>query len=194
MFTGIIEELGQVREISLRGKVTVLSINASLITQDTKIGDSISVNGVCLTAVLVTPDRVKFEAISETLKNTNLDQLRIGDKVNLERSLKVGERISGHFVSGHVDCTGIIRKRGYRNANLGFDIAVSLDYIRYCLPKGSIAIDGISLTIAQVRSGMVTVYIIPHTEKQTTLGARKVSDKVNLEFDILAKGNVKTQR
>lgn len=187
MFSGIIEELGKVKRISRKGNITLLEINADLTLTDTKIGDSISVNGACLTVVEVKKDYFTFEAMPETLKITNLGALKIGEKVNLERSLKAGDRISGHFVLGHVDCLGIIRKKGYVSGNLAFEIAIPPEFIKYCLHKGSISVDGISLTIADKKSNAFSVYIIPHTLKNTTLGFKGPSSKVNIEFDILAK-------
>ncbi len=187
MFTGIIEELGEVKNISKLGNIVQLQIKASKVLGDIKIGDSISVNGACLTVIKKDTPSLTFEAMPETLKLTNLGALRVTDKVNLERSLKIGDRLSGHFVSGHVDCTGIIRKKSYINNNLCFEIAVPTEFIKYCIPRGSIAVDGISLTLVNTRANTFTVYIIPHTLKNTTLGFKGPSDKVNIEFDILAK-------
>jgi riboflavin synthase len=123
----------------------------------------------------------------QTLKNTNLGLLKIGQAVNLERSLKVGDRISGHFVSGHIDCLGLVHRKTLRNGSVEFKISVPPAFIRYCLPKGSVSIDGISLTLALIRANIFTVCIIPHTLKNTTLGFSSPSDKLNVEFDILAK-------
>ncbi len=187
MFSGIIEELGQVKKISRRGKVTLLEVKAAKVLEDPEIGESISVNGACLTVVDKTAGSVSFEVMPETLEVTNLGSLRIADRVNLERALKAGDRISGHFVSGHVDCAGIIRKKTYVHENLAFEIAFPPEFTKYLLPKGSVAVDGISLTIMDRRPGSFSVYIIPHTLKNTTLGFKGPSDKVNVEFDILAK-------
>jgi riboflavin synthase len=187
MFTGIIEELGRVREISKRGNASFLSVESVMVWQDSRIGDSIAVNGVCLTVVKIDKGRLSFEAMPQTMKNTNLSGLRINETVNLERSLKVGERLSGHFVLGHVDCTGLIRRKSYVENNLCFEIALPAAQTGYILPKGSIAIDGISLTVVSKRSNLVSVYVIPHTLKNTTLNVKGPSDKVNIEFDILAK-------
>lgn len=187
MFSGIIEELGAVKRISRKGNITLIEINAEKTLADTKIGDSIAVNGACLTAVEIKKDAFSFEAMPETSKITNLGALKIGERVNLERSLKLGDRISGHFVLGHVDCLGIIRKKGYSGGNLAFEIVIPPEFIKYCLSKGSIAVDGISLTIAAQRANTFSVYIIPHTLKNTTLGFKGPSAKVNIEFDILAK-------
>lgn len=187
MFSGIIEELGEVKDISKRENITRFKIRAKKVLEDAKIGDSICVNGACLTVIEKEGDTLSFEAMPETFKITNLGLLRISAKVNLERSLKIGDRLSGHFVTGHVDCVGIIRKKKYIGGNLCFEIAVSGDYLKYILPKGSVAVDGISLTVVEKRSNTLSVYIIPHTLKNTTLGFKGPSDKVNIEFDILAK-------
>ena len=187
MFTGIVEELGKVKNITQRQGVRLLEINAKQTLAGTQIGDSISVNGVCLTVVAVTPDAYSFEVMQQTLKNTNLGSLQIGGRVNLERSLKVSDRVSGHFVYGHIDCLGIVRRKTLRNGVFEFEIAVAQDFMRYCLPKGSLALDGISLTLGQIKGNLFTVYIIPHTLKNTTLGFSSPSDKLNVEFDMLAK-------
>jgi len=187
MFTGIIEELGRVKKITFAAGVTLLEISAKEVLVDAKIGDSIAVNGVCLTIVSIKGNSVSFEVIDITRKNTNLGLLKIGQAVNLERSLKVGDRVSGHFVSGHIDCLGLIRRKALRNGSVEFEIAVSPDFIRYCLPMGSVSIDGISLTLGLIRANIFTVCIIPHTLKNTTLNFKGPSDKLNVEFDILAK-------
>jgi len=187
MFSGIIEELGELKKISQRGHVTLLEIRAKNILDDIKIGDSISVNGICLTVIKKESDMLGFEIMPQTLRVTNLGHLRIKDKVNLERALKVGDRLSGHFVTGHIDCIGIIREKKYINDNLCFKITVPVEFMRYILPQGSIAIDGISLTIVGKKSNTLSVYVIPHTFKNTTLGLKGSSDQVNIELDILAK-------
>ena len=175
--------------VSKQGSNGLLEIKVNKVLEDTKIGDSVSVNGACLTAINKVRDFLSFEVMPETLSVTNLGSLKVSDKVNLERSLKLGDRLSGHFVTGHVDCIGIIRKKNYINNNLCFEIAIPVEFIHYILPKGSIAVDGISLTIVDKRSNTFTVYIIPHTLKNTTLGFKGPSDKVNIEFDILAKSS-----
>jgi riboflavin synthase len=187
MFSGIIEELGLVRNVSKRGNLTLLEVQAQKVLEDTKTGDSISINGACLTVVKKERDSLSFEAMPETLKVTNLWGLRLFDKVNLERSLKIGDRLSGHFVTGHIDCMGIIRRKKYTGGNLCFEITVADKFLKYILPKGSVALDGISLTIVDKKSNSFSVYIIPHTLKNTTLGFKGPSDRVNIEFDILAK-------
>jgi len=187
MFSGIVEESGVVKNIFKRGNSTLLEVKAEKVTEDAKIGDSIAVNGVCLTVVKNEQGCLSFEVIPETIKVSNLGTLKGSDKVNLERSLKMTDRLSGHFVTGHIDCVGIIRKKNYVKNNLGFEIAIPNEFIPYCLTKGSIAVDGISLTIQDKKANTFTVYIIPHTLKNTTLGFKGPSDKVNIEFDILAK-------
>ena len=187
MFTGIIEELGEIKSMVRKGNITLISVKASVVLEGAKLGDSISVNGACLTVVKKEGYVLSFEAMPETLKKTNLGLLRALGKVNLERSLKVGDRLSGHFVTGHIDCIGVIRRKNYRSGNLSFEIALPAQLMKNVLLKGSIAVDGISLTVADKRPGIFSVYIIPLTLKNTTLGFKGPSDKVNIELDILAK-------
>jgi len=187
MFTGIIEELGEVKKISRLKNAVLLEIKAAHILEDSKIGDSISVNGACLTLIKKETGSLAFEAIPETLKVSNIGLLKVTEKVNLERSLKIGDRLSGHFVTGHIDCMGVIRKKNYLSNNLSFEVNVPAGFLKYVLPKGSIAVDGISLTVVDKKSDSFSVYIITHTLSNTTLGFKGPSDKVNIEFDILAK-------
>ncbi|MFH1201324.1 MAG: riboflavin synthase [Candidatus Omnitrophota bacterium] len=187
MFTGIIEELGQVKRISRQGNNTLLEISAAKAAQDSKIGDSVAVNGACLTVIKNGNSTLTFEVMPQTMKVTNLGFLRVQDKVDLERSLKVGDRLSGHFVLGHIDCMGIIQKKHFVAGNLCFEIAVPIEFMKLILPKGSVSIDGISLTVVDKRSNTFSVYIITHTLENTTLGFKGPSGKVNIEFDILAK-------
>ena len=187
MFTGIVEELGRVKDLSRQGRTVLLTVEAQKVIADARIGDSISVNGCCLTVVSKDETSLSFEMMAETSRVSDLGGLRISDKVNLERSLKAGDRISGHFVLGHVDCRGTIRRKSYSRDNLAFVIAVPASFLKYVLLKGSISVDGISLTIADKVSNTFSVYIIPHTLKNTTLGFKGPSDMVNIEFDILSK-------
>ena len=189
MFSGIIEELGELKSASKRGAITLLEIKADKILEDANIGDSISVNGACLTIIKNESGILNFEVMPQTFNVTNLMTLKINDKVNLERALRIGDRLSGHFVTGHIDSIGIIRQKKYINGNLCLQIAIPIKFMNYVLPRGSIAIDGISLTIVDKRADTFSVYIIPHTLKNTTLGFKGPSDKVNLEFDILVKRN-----
>jgi riboflavin synthase len=187
MFSGIVEELGTVRSLKRSASRMSVGIQARDTLADTRVGDSIAVNGVCLTVVSLAEQGFVFDVIPETFQRTNLGLLRVGEKVNLERSLKFGDRVSGHLVSGHVDCLGLIRAKLIRAGNLAFDIAIPRGLGRYCLPKGSISLDGISLTLAQIRADVISVYVIPHTLKNTTLGFKGPSCRLNVEFDILAK-------
>ena len=189
MFTGIVEELGRIKKITLKSGVVLLEISAQKTLQDTKIGESIAVNGVCLSVVSLNNNAVSFQVMGITWKTTNLGLLKIGQAVNLERSLKVGDRVSGHFVSGHIDCLGQVRRKSLRNGSIEFEISIPPASISYCLPKGSISLDGISLTLANVGASIIKVCIIPHTFKNTTLSFKRPSDKLNVEFDILAKKN-----
>ncbi len=187
MFSGIVEELGEVKTISRRGRVTLLEVKADGASQDIKAGDSICVNGACLTVIKKGSGAFSFEVMPQTLEITNLGALKIKDKVNLERALKIGDRLSGHFVTGHIDCTGTIRRKGYIRDNLYFEVAVPQKFMGNIIAKGSIAVDGVSLTVVTKRADTFTVYIIPHTLQQTTLKFRNPSDRVNIEFDILTK-------
>ena len=190
MFSGIVEELGRLVKIQRRSNLIYLEIKTDLVCQDIKIGDSISVNGVCLTVISLKDNTIGFQVMQETAKITNLGILKINDQLNLERSLKLGDRISGHLVQGHIDCLGIIRRKTFVNNNLCFEIAVPQSFIKYIVPKGSVAVDGISLTVVEKKANIFSVYIIPHTLKNTTLGFRRPSDKVNIEFDLLIKANL----
>ena len=189
MFSGIVEEMGRLKKASRRANITLLEIEADKVIPGTRIGDSILVDGACLTVVACGPGSLSFEVMPETMKTANFSSLRITGRVNLERSLKVGDRLSGHFVTGHIDCAGVIRSKGYTEGNLCFEIAIPAGFTRYILPKGSIAVNGVSLTLAGRKSNCFSVYIIPHTLKNTNLGQKEPSDKVNVEFDILAKGS-----
>lgn len=186
MFTGLVEELGLITDVRPAGSVVRFEIQAPLASQGTKVGDSISVSGVCLTVVKISGDRLSFEAVQPTVQATTLKSRRAGDKVNLERALRVGDRVGGHFVTGHVDCVGVVRSRKTEKGHWVISIGVPCAFLKYLVPKGSVAVDGISLTLAKVGGGF-SVNIIPYTAKATTLGFCRSSDKVNVEFDILAK-------
>ncbi|MFH1406913.1 MAG: riboflavin synthase [Candidatus Omnitrophota bacterium] len=178
MFTGIIEALGRVGSTG----ANKIALEAELFA-GAKKGDSISINGVCLTISELKDKAASFDVSGETKNRTNLGRLKIGEKANLERALKLGERLGGHFVSGHIDCTGKIS--AFDAAKMTIDIP--REFMKYAAEKGSIAVDGISLTLNNVKNHSFTVYIIPHTLKATTLGFKKPGDSVNIEFDILAK-------
>ena len=189
MFTGIIEELGIVKAVSRKGRLISLSIQADKVISDTKIGDSIAVNGVCLTVVKIEDKVLSFDLLEETARLTNLGKLKSNEKVNLERSLKIGDRLSGHFVTGHIDCPGAIREKTYVSGNLSFKITIPREFLKFIALKGSITVDGISLTVSDKRSNTFSVCIIPHTLKNTTLSFKGPSSEVNIETDILAKYN-----
>ncbi len=188
MFTGIIEDLGKIKRLEKKTSIWTLALESMKEPpSDLKIGDSVSVNGVCLTLVKKEKSNLFFEVMLSTFKKTNLGSLKIGDRVNLEYALKVGDRISGHFIYGHIDCVGIIKRKSYIEDNLCFEISFLKEVSKYIVEKGSISVDGISLTVDSVRSGVFTVYITPFTLKNTNLQFRRTGDKVNLECDYLAK-------
>jgi riboflavin synthase len=187
MFTGIVEELGSVKVLRREAGAARLTISASTVLDGTVLGDSICVNGVCLTVVGLGKSEFTADVAVETLKVTNLGDLKIGAKVNLERALQLSARIGGHLVSGHVDAVG--RIRGKREEGNGWRIFIDAPetVLRYVIKKGSIAIDGISLTVADVDKSGFSIAMIPHTAKLTTLGFKSVGDSVNLESDIIGK-------
>jgi len=187
MFTGIVEEMGAIasQEKTLAG--TRLTILASIVMGDLKIGDSVSVNGVCLTAVSMGERDFSVEVSPETLSVTTLGGMGAGTPVNLERAMKLNERIGGHLVAGHVDGVGVIRSRHQDGNTIFFAIEAPPEILRYCVAKGSITVDGISLTINEVTDHGFSVAIIPHTAKVTTLGLKQVNDLVNLESDLIGK-------
>ncbi len=187
MFTGIIEEMGRVKALRRDGGAARLTVSASTVLGGTAIGDSICVNGVCLTVVDLAKDGFSADVAVETLRVTNLGELKIGVNVNLERALQLSARIGGHLVSGHVDAVGRIREK--REEGNGWRIFIDAPdaVLRYVIRKGSIAIDGISLTVADVDKSGFSVAMIPHTAKLTTLGFKTGGDSVNLETDIIGK-------
>ena len=181
------EELGVIQGITNGPKSSKLNIKAKIVLKGLKLGDSIAVNGVCLTIVNFTPHFFEAQVMAETLYKTNLKNLKAGDQVNLERAMALGDRIGGHLVSGHVDGVGkIIEKKTHDIAQV-FKIQGPVEIIKYLVPKGSIAIDGISLTIVDVNEEEFTVSVIPHTRGLTTLGFKEVGEMVNLEIDMIAK-------
>jgi riboflavin synthase len=187
MFTGIIEELGLVRNVSLLPESGQLTIEGKKILNGTQIGDSIAVNGVCLTVIRQNEHEFTVDVMAETLKKTNLAELKRGSHVNLERALQLQTRLGGHLVSGHIDGVGRIRSITPHGIAQVFEIDTPPDLLSYILPKGSIAIDGISLTVVDVESDYFTVSLIPHTFGQTTLGFKGIGASVNLETDLIGK-------
>ncbi|MDD2233615.1 MAG: riboflavin synthase [Desulfitobacteriaceae bacterium] len=187
MFTGIIEELGVVTNIRLLPDSAELSIRAEKALEETKLGDSIAVNGVCLTVIRLDLREFTVDVMAETLAKTSLAQLKPGSKVNLERALQLSSRLGGHLVSGHVDSVGTIKRITVQGIASVYEIGLPPSLSSFVLPKGSIAIDGISLTVSQASNDSFSVSLIPHTFSHTTLGLKKVGDKVNLETDMIGK-------
>ena len=187
MFTGIIEEIGKISNIKRGARSAILSIQASKVLEDAHLGDSIAVNGVCLTVTTLNGDVFTADGMNETLSRSSLGSLRAGSPVNLERAMAAGGRFGGHIVSGHIDGTGRIASVTRDDNAVWFRIMADKKLLRYIVEKGSIAIDGISLTVAKTDSESFSVSIIPHTIGQTILGTRKVGDTVNLENDIIGK-------
>jgi len=187
MFTGIVEEMGRVKALRRDGGSARLTISASTVLGGTALGDSICVNGVCLTVVDLNGGEFSADVAVETLKVTNLGELKTGAAVNLERALQLSARIGGHLVSGHVDAVGRIREK--REEGNGWRIFIDAPeaVLRYVIRKGSIAVDGISLTVADVDKSGFSIAVIPHTAKLTTLGFKAAGDSVNLESDIIGK-------
>ncbi len=186
MFTGLIEELGTVKSLT-RGIVGTLVVVGPKIAESVKIGDSVAVNGSCLTVTSISGVNLAFEAVPETFSRTTLGDLAPGQMVNLESSLKAGEPIGGHFVQGHVDGVGTVVSSRSLGESRVIRINAPGDVLRYVVEKGSIAIDGISLTVASCDSMGFTLAVIPHTLDATTLHTKQAGDKVNLEADILGK-------
>ncbi len=187
MFTGIVEEMGAITSLEKTLAGTRLTILASAVMGDLKIGDSVSVNGTCLTVVTKGERNFVVEVSPETLSVTTLGQLTGGAPVNLERAMRLNERIGGHLVAGHVDGVGTIRSRHQEGNAICFTIEAPSDILRYCVTKGSITIDGVSLTINEVADHSFSIAIIPHTAKVTILGLKQVNDTVNLESDLIGK-------
>jgi riboflavin synthase len=191
MFTGIVEETGTVERIKPTAKSVELTVRARVCGRGLKIGDSLAVNGCCLTVVKVKSHgafkSVGVDLLKETWKRTNLQFARPGSQVNLERSLQVGARLGGHFVTGHIDGTGRITRWERAGTDHVLEISASPEVMRYVVFKGSITVDGISLTVAGVRRKSFLIWIIPHTYEVTALRERSVGDAVNLEADMLGK-------
>ena len=187
MFTGIIEGIGTIIEIRSEGQGKRFAFNAQFVLEQTKVGDSISVNGVCLTVVMIHDQRFQVDVSPETLARTTFGRANIGDRVNLERALRLSGRIDGHLVSGHVDGMGTITQKQNKGNAVIVGIGVPEYFSRYMIKKGSIAVDGISLTINNCNRRSFDVSIIPHTAKLTTLAIKKVGDGVNIETDMIGK-------
>ena len=186
MFTGLVEDLGKINSINKFDGYWNVEIITKL--DDIIIGDSISVNGVCLTVINLNKDIIGFDIVSESLEKSNLSNLKINEIVNLERCLKLSDRIGGHLVQGHVECIGeIVSKESLLDGEVIFEVSFDRDFLKYCIYKGSITLDGISLTIKDILKNSIKVSIIPHTLKNTTLGFKEVNSFLNVETDLIAK-------
>lgn len=187
MFTGLIEEIGEIVSIKKGAKSARITIKATKILEGTKIGDSINTNGVCLTVTEFNKDNFSVDVMAETMRCSNLGKLKPGSKVNLERALRASDRLGGHIVSGHIDGIGTIVDLYKEDNATWVSVETTADILKYIVHKGSITIDGISLTVAYVDENVLKVSIIPHTKDETTLLIKKIGDEVNLESDMLAK-------
>ena len=190
MFTGIIQGVGKIEKINQNTKnrsAFQMTVDLGKHAKGLKVGQSVALNGVCLSATKISKNKCDFEMIDETIKQTDLGNLAPGAKVNIERSLKVGDRMEGHFVLGHVDGVGIIQKieKKPKEVKVWFEVPKKL--VKFVVKKGSIAIDGISLTVVDVKKNNASVCLIPHTIKITNFQSKKVGDKINIETDILGK-------
>ena len=189
MFTGIVKGMAMVTSTSKsrRGAETIIRVRLGKLGRDLKKGDSVCINGACLTTTKLSKGEAEFEIVSETIRRTNLGQTRPGEMVNVERSLRIGDRLEVHFVLGHVDGIGIIEDIEKASSETTIWIKLDKELIKSVVPKGSLTVDGVSLTLADVKDNRVSVSLIPHTLKVTTLGMKHVGDNVNIETDILGK-------
>ena len=187
MFTGIVEEVGEIKNIRHGAKSAQLTICGSVVTSDSKVGDSIAVNGVCLTATSISGNTFTADVMAESMRRTSLGSLSVGSKVNLERAMAANGRFGGHIVSGHIDGTGVIKEFKREDNAVWVTVFADKKILRYIIEKGSIAIDGISLTVAYIDDICFKVSIIPHTASETTLLSKKQGDVVNLENDVIGK-------
>ena len=187
MFTGIIEEIGYVKRINQQSRSAQIEIKADKVLGDVAVGDSIAVNGVCLTVVTFDSQHFTADVMPETISKTNLRELKPGSPVNLERAQKLGGRLGGHIVQGQVDAVGTIVEKQILEIAIIYRIATEPELLQYVVPKGSVAIDGISLTVVDVFQDSFTVSLIPHTAHETVLGEKKPGDRVNLESDIIGR-------
>ncbi len=187
MFTGIIEEIGTITDVKKGAKSCAVTVNANVIFDDLKIGDSVAINGMCTTVVTINDKCFTVDIMAESIRKTSLGSLKKGDRVNLERAMSPLSRFGGHIVSGHIDGTGTIYSFEREDNAIWVTIGASDDILRYIVKKGSITIDGISLTVAKLYKDSFAVSIIPHTAKETTLLSKHSGDRVNLECDIIGK-------
>jgi riboflavin synthase len=187
MFTGIVEETGIVRSFTEQEQAWRLVLDAAVVTKGLQLGDSVAVNGCCLTVVDFAEDRLEFDLLAQSVRLTSIDGIGPGGRVNLERALLPTTRMGGHFVSGHVDGTGAIATIEPRGKDVYLRITPDPEMLRYVVAKGCVAVDGISLTVAELDDTGFSIWLIPHTLEVTNLGDKRAGDQVNLEFDLLAK-------
>jgi len=187
MFTGIVEDRGRVQKVEYRGKAKRLTLEVSVDLTEVKLGDSINVNGACLTVVEKQGRTIGLDLSSETLEKTALAEIKEGEYVNLERALRLSDRLGGHLVTGHIDGTGVITEKRKEQEFLRLGIRIPKFFSKYVVQKGSIAIDGISLTVNECEGEEIQMALIPYTIEKTTLGDKKIGDRVNVETDILGK-------
>jgi riboflavin synthase alpha subunit len=187
VFTGIIEAVGTLTSLEPRGEVVRVEVEAGRASGGVRIGDSVAVNGCCLTVTAIADERLAFEAVKETLEKTSLGDQREGARVNLERAMRADGRLDGHIVQGHVDGTGRVRVFERRGDDVRLEVACGPEIARYLVPKGSVAIDGVSLTVVSASDDAFDVALIPHTLAETNLGDRASGERVNLEADVLGK-------
>lgn len=187
MFTGLVEEVGRVESITKSAKASKITIKAKKVIEELKLGDSMSTNGVCLTVTAFDSERFSIDVMPETMRLSNLSSLAPGDKVNLERALSLSDRLGGHIVTGHIDGMGTILNFRQEDNAVWITVGSSPEILKYIIHKGSIAIDGVSLTVAYVDEAKFKVSIIPHTKDITTLLNKNIGDKVNLECDMIGK-------
>lgn len=187
VFTGIVEACIPVRAVSQVGGLKEIELDLGPVAEGVAVGDSVALNGVCLTVASLSGACARFQAVRETQERTTIGALRQGEQVNVERSLRVGDRLGGHFVQGHVDGIGVVAEKKAQEGQCLFRVSVPAEMTKMMIEKGSVAVDGISLTVVEVSSGSFSVALIPHTLQNTTLGARKAGDRVNIELDMIGK-------
>ena len=187
MFTGIVETVGEVAALEPRGELTRVAIEAPAVVEGVRVGDSVALNGACLTVTAVSGSRLEFQAVKETLDLTSLGDLGVGSRINVERAMRADGRLDGHIVQGHVDGTGTVRALERHGDDVRLYVDCGPEVSDYLVPKGSVAVDGVSLTVVGARADGFDVALIPHTLAVTTLGEKRPRDRVNLEADVLGK-------
>lgn len=187
MFTGIIELLGEVKQVKRHANSATITVDIAQMSEGVNAGDSIAINGACLTITHIKGSEASFDVSAETLSKTTIGELRISDRVNIENSLRIGDKLGGHFVTGHVDGIGVIKKKEIQTGQCTMWFSANKDLVSMMIKKGSIAVDGISLTIVELKEGLFSVVLIPYTLNATSLGFKKVGQRVNIETDMIGK-------